>query len=174
MRCVYLWVSVFHPLSTTLLVKKSGHVHTPFHMITSYIQAGTYAQSRSLTWHQSWCSVLPFSFMSISVSARDTNNVVIRCCQRRKRAGGDLREEISTYTCLHVYIWMPSSNSPNLNHSTLQSTAEQSGQSHNLSQLVARLHIQHTRSTLHCITPTANNKLLCVYPSRPLQVCFGL
>lgn len=137
MRCVYLWVSVFHPLSTTLFVKKSGHVHTPIHMITSHILAGTNAQSRSLTWHQSSCSVLPFCLMSISVSARDTNNVVICCCQRRKRAGGDLREEISTYTCLHVYIWMPSSNSPNLNHSTLQSTAEQSGQCHNLSQLVA-------------------------------------
>lgn len=148
---------------------------------TLYIQAGTYTQSRSLALHHSTLrSLVHFCLMSISVLARDTNSVVICCCPHRDRARGSPRKKnqcMYTCKCLHVCIRMPLRNSPNLNHSTLQLTAERLWQCHK-SQLVNGVHIQNTRSTVNIKqgnTPTAKHEsFLFLFHQSSTGLGFGL
>ena len=151
----------------TYFITERGDIHTPSHVGTSYQQVNTYAQSCSLSLHQSmfeFCGSR-FSYWLFLSQPGDTNRVVICCCPhgREPEASWDRPGErnlcVCVYTCksLHVCIRMPPRISPNLNHSTPQSTAEQLWQCHK-SQLAAATYnnLNVTWNVKQSSTPSAS------------------
>ena len=94
----------------TYFITERGDIHTPSHVGTSYQQVNTYAQSCSLSLHQSmfeFCGSR-FSYWLFLSQPGDTNRVVICCCPhgREPEASWDRPGERNLCVCIRAKVCM--------------------------------------------------------------------